>query len=198
MIPPALADAATSREAWVRRAMWVVLVFGLSACVLRGADSPADPTFAPTAGGDPAAAGRRPLDGFEEIVFRITTSEGTTLDWCALLAATEAARQQGMKGQVDFRGYDAMVFRFEKPSSGRFWMYETQLPLSIAWFAPDGTYVSGTQMDPCPADDSDECPRYGPEPPSAYLHAVEAPRGRLGALGAEPGARLSFPGGRCP
>ena len=192
-----LAQLLTSREAWVRRAVWVVLVFGLTACVLRGADNPADPSFAPTAGGDPAAAGRRPLEGFEEIVIRITSADGTTLDWCALLAATEMARQQGMQGQRDFRGYDAMVFRFDEPHSGRFWMYKTLLPLSIGWFAADGTYLSGTQMDPCPSDDSDECPRYGPDPPSAYLHAVEAPQGRLGALGIGPGARLSFPAGQC-
>jgi uncharacterized protein len=175
--------------------MWIVLVLGLLGFLVRGADRPADPYLEalPYEGG---TGERSPLEGFEEVGFRITTPAGEELDWCALLAATSEARQQGLMGQQDLRGYDAMVFRFEEPTSNGFWMYRTLIPLSIAWFSPEGEYVSARQMEPCPSDESSECPSYPPE--GEYLHAVEAPKGRLGLLGIVPGSRISFPGGPCP
>ena len=181
---------------WIRRAAWLVLVLGLVSCNVRGADRPADPVvvLAPstTAEGGPV---RTLLAGFEEIPFRITTPDGRELDWCALLAATEAARARGLMQQRDLLGYDAMVFRFDEPSRGGFYMFETVLPLSIAWFDEGGVYVSQADMDPCPEEDPGACPTFPPAAPA--LHALEVARGGLGALGVVPGSRLSFPEGPC-
>jgi uncharacterized membrane protein (UPF0127 family) len=182
------AERAAPHERRVRVAAWVVLAAGLLAFVVRGADRPLDPAL--------ASEVRRPLPGLSELGFRITAPQGTTLDWCALLAATEAAREQGLMDQVDLRGYDAMVFRFDVPVEGRFYMYRTPVPLSVAFFDDDGAYVAERDMTPCPADDPADCPTYAAGAP--YLHALEVPRGGLGRLGIGPGARLSFPGGPCP
>ena len=180
---------------WIRRAAWLVLAFGLLSCNVRGADRPADPVvvLAPSSTTDGPA--RTLLAGFEEIPFRITTAAGEELDWCALLAATEAARSQGLMQQRDLGGYDAMVFRFEEPNRGGFYMFNTVLPLSIAWFDEAGAYVSQADMDPCPEEDPNACPTFPPSAPA--LHALEVARGGLEPLGIGPGARLSFPEGSC-
>jgi uncharacterized membrane protein (UPF0127 family) len=170
----------------VRRAAWVVFALGLLALVVRGADAPADPSF--------ASVPRRPLAGFQQVAFHVTTSEGDVLDWCALLAATEAARQQGLMEQDDLLGYDGMVFRFDELTVETFWMFHTPEPLSIAWFDDEGRFISTTDMDPCESDVEAACPLY--PAPRPYRFAVEAARGDLGRLGIEPGSRLRI-GGSC-
>jgi uncharacterized membrane protein (UPF0127 family) len=180
-------EEAEGREPWIRRAVWIVLTLGLVSFLIRGADRPADPHL--------AAVARRPLVGFEEIRFRLTAADGTISDWCALLAATEAARQQGLMNQHDLRGYDAMLFRFDLPSTAAFYMYRTLVPLSIAWFDDRGALVSSTTMDPCTDTAPAKCPVYPAARP--YRIALETARGELEHLGAVPGAVLSMPGGTC-
>jgi uncharacterized membrane protein (UPF0127 family) len=184
--------AAERREPWVRRAVWTVLVAGLLAFVVRGADRPADPHLA---AGRLAGTGRRPLAGFGEAGFEVTTAEGTVLDWCALLAATEASRERGLMDQVDLRGYDGMVFRFDAPTAAQFYMFHTRIPLSIAFFDQRGTFVSASDMAPCPASDPGACPTFPAAKP--FVQAIEVPEGGLGRLGIGPGSRLAVTDGAC-
>lgn len=159
----------------------VVLVIGVGAlAVLFRPESPIEP--------------RRPIAGFDEVAFQVTTSSGEVLDWCALLAATEAARRRGLSGQDDLDGYDAMVFRYEQPTSGPFWMFRTTLPLSIAWFDGGGRFVSSADMDPCPSEDPGGCRQYSAAGP--YQTALEAAQGDLDQLGAGPGSTVTV-GGAC-
>ena len=187
MALPELRDALTRHAVWLRRLAGVVLVAGLCAFVLRGADEPADPRV--------VTEPRRPLAGFAEAPIRVTRPSGSFLEWCALLAASAEARAQGMMGQTDLRGYDAMVFQFEEPSDGAFYMYDTPIPLSIAWFDPEGNYISQADMPPCETADPGACPLF--RAPRRYTLAVEVPRGGLARLGIEPGSTLTLPGGAC-
>ena len=180
-------EVAQRREAWVRRAVWLVVALGLLAFLVRGADNPLDPHL--------VSVDRRALAGFEEVPFRITLPDGKQLDWCALLAATEAAREQGLMQQHDLRGFDAMLFRFDLPSTAAFYMFHTPLPLSIAWFDGHGAFVSGSEMEPCTSADPNACPVYPASRP--YRFALETTRGELEHLGAVEGSSLSFPGGSC-
>lgn len=148
------------------------------------------PTSAPTtAAPPPTTVARRPLTGFDEVAFRVTSGSGVT-DGVALLADDPASRGQGLMEQRDLRGYDGMIFRFDAPSTGRFFMRNTRIPLSIAFFDADGRFVSAADMDPCP-DDVDDCPRFSAD--AAYLHAIEVLQGDLPSLGIGPGSVLSFP-----
>lgn len=174
---------------WVRRGAWGVLAVALLAFVVRGGTTPDDPYLV-------GAEGRRDLiPGFEEISFTVTSPTGDVLDWCAMLAATEALRQQGLMHQTDLGGYDGMVFRFDEPNTGGFWMKNTIIPLAVAYFDTDGRFVSAQGMDPCP-EDAETCPSYPAAAP--YLHAIEVPRGGLGRIGVGPGSTLSFTGAPCP
>ena len=67
---------------------------------------------------------------------------------------------------------DGMVFLFDAASSGSFWMKDTLIPLSIAFWDETGRIVGIRDMDPCTAD---PCPTYGsPEP---YVGALEVNQG---------------------
>ncbi len=197
--PPGAGDAGR----W-RRVVGAVLSLGalvsLTGCGggEEGAAEVTVPTTAPAAmaGAEPAmCAGppggvRRPLDGFGEVGFRVAGRDGSTFAGCALLADTPDARARGLMGQRDLRGYDAMVFRFDGPSTGAFYMFETVLPLSVAYVGADGAVVSVADMDPCQEEEASACPTY--EAAGAYVHAVEVGQGDLQDLGIEPGAVVSF------
>ena len=82
-------------------------------------------------------------------------------------------------GVTDLGGADGMVFRWDEPTAGNFWMRDTPMPLSIAFFAADGSFVSAADMEPClhrrPTPSAPATP-----PPAPYQYAVEVAAGGLG------------------
>ena len=197
-VPDAVRRAlrALDTEAGARRLRAVIAGLVLLALVVvvgRGGSRPRDPYLAsqpaPTTTRQPATA--RSLPGFGEARVIVSTTDGSrTL--CVAVADTEAQRQQGLMGRHDLGGYDAMVFRFPSDSSVRFFMRDTPLPLSIAWYDSAGAFVSSTDMDPCPTRDG--CPTYGAAGP--YRVAFEVPKGALAGAGLGSGSRVSV-GGTC-
>ena len=187
MTLPDLIAVMARHQGWIRRAIWVVFLAGVLSFLVRGGDNPANPHV--------VTATRTSLTGFPDVVLHVTEAKGGFLEWCAMLAATQAARERGLMAQSTMRGYDAMVFRFDAPSNDSFYMYETVMPLSIAWFDADGRYVSETDMPPCAANDPNACPVFHAIAP--YTTAVEVPKGTLAHLGLLPGSTVSFPGGQC-
>lgn len=172
---------------WVRRAAWAVLAAAFLAFIVRGATRPDDPFV--------AIGNRIPLKGFDEIAFRVTDPKGMMSDWCAMLADTNQQRERGLMGQHDLRGYDGMVFRYQQPVDGSFWMKDTLIPLAIAYFDGTGRFVSAAGMVPCPPQAND-CPSYPPA--GKFQYALEVPKGGLGRLGVGAGSTIAFPGGPCP
>lgn len=166
-------------------ALLVLVVAGGALFLSRGADRPADPVLLP-------AAGRTPVGGFGEIGFRIepepaaTASAGPASERCALLARTDEQRARGLMQRRDLSGYDGMLFDFPGPTTGTFWMKDTPIPLSIAWFDASGAFVSATDMEPCL--NQSQCRSYAATGP--YRYALEVPKGGLRGLGVGPGARL--------
>ncbi|HEX9259779.1 MAG TPA: DUF192 domain-containing protein [Acidimicrobiales bacterium] len=129
-------------------------------------------------------------EGFEAVVLRVVAADGTVSELCVLLAATDGQRAQGLMGVTSLGGYDGMLFDFGGTVSGRFWMRDTLIPLSIAFFDEGGALVSTTDMEPCPATTSDaDCPRYGAARP--FARALEVAQGDLERLGIEPGVRAA-------
>jgi uncharacterized membrane protein (UPF0127 family) len=173
----------------LRRAAWMVLALSVLGLLIRGGSAPADPLLSPTT--------RVPMSGFGQIAAHVTTKAGAAADWCALLAATDQQRARGLMGQEGLNGYAAMVFRYDAPSTGSFWMKDTKIPLTVAFFDPAGHFLNARDMVPCPPETADAgCPTYAAAAP--FTTAIEVPRGGLGAVGVGPGATISFPGGPCP
>ena len=75
-----------------------------------------------------------------------------------------------------------MVFLFPRPTQGGFWMKNTLIPLSIAFFDGRGRILRIMVMTPCRAD---PCPVYDPR--VAYRGALEVNRGSFGRWGARRG-----------
>jgi uncharacterized membrane protein (UPF0127 family) len=176
---------------WLVWAAWVVLVAAVAVFLIRGADRTVRPKLRPNGG---AVASK--VQGFEQIAFEVHPPGGypqaTDVKRCALLARTTAQQDQGLMNRRDLAGYDAMVFQFDRPTTTEFYMKDTLIDLSIAWFDASGKLVSTAEMVPCPP--AAVCPLYGATGP--YTIAIEVPRGGLSTLGIEAGASVSI-GGTC-
>lgn len=147
-------------------------------------------------GWGPAVRGRTPLRGFAEVRATITGSDGTVCDVCLLAATSRAQQERGLMEVRDptLGGYDGMVFLYDPAVEGAFWMRNTPLPLSIAWFDAGGGLLARTDMAPC--GDTTDCPSYPAGSPFAY--ALEVPKGRLADVGVRGRARIALRTGPCP
>jgi uncharacterized membrane protein (UPF0127 family) len=130
---------------------------------------------------DQEVGGRTPLRGFGAVAATITAADGTVCEVCLLGAFSSEQRAAGLMYVTDpeLGGHDGMVFTFDDDVATGFWMRNTRLPLSIAYFDADGVLVSVADMEPCP--DGENCPVYAAAAPFRY--AVEVPQGQLADIG---------------
>jgi uncharacterized membrane protein (UPF0127 family) len=153
-----------------------------------------DPTSDPT-----VDEGRQP-EGFTTIRARITEPDGEVCEVCLWLADDPAERGRGLMGVTDLGDAVGMAFRFDEPTAGSFYMFQTPSPLSIAWFSPDGSHVGSADMDPCLDTPAGECPLYSPG--AEYDLAIEVFEGGLEPLGLVEGSSVELIDGseaeRCP
>jgi uncharacterized membrane protein (UPF0127 family) len=116
-------------------------------------------------------------DPIASAALSIGTDDGTvSLD--VQIADTPAERQIGLMGRKSLSPYDGMAFVWEEPVVSTFWMKDTLIPLSIAFWDDDGRIISILDMDPCTED---PCPSYGPDEP--FVGAVEVARGTFERTG---------------
>ena len=140
-------------------------------------------------------------EGFTTVTARITEADGDVCEVCLWLADSTEERSRGLMGVTDLGDAAGMAFVFEEAFRGAFYMYRTPTPISIAWFAPDGSFVESADMTPCLDTPSEDCPRYRPE--QSYDLAIEVfgdgTGDALAALGIGPGARVELvPGSEAP
>jgi uncharacterized membrane protein (UPF0127 family) len=140
----------------------------------------------------PGPADRTPFDGFGEVAIAVRDADGQVMGWCVLVAETDEQHQRGLMEVTDLKGYAGMLFVWESDIQAQFYMQNTPMPLSIAWFDPAGQLVSTEDMDPC--ETVGDCPLYGAAGP--YRFALEVPQGELPGLGVEEGSVLRV-GGDC-
>ncbi len=150
---------------------------------------------APTTEAAPTTTGVVP-EGFETVAGRVTAADGATCDVCLWSARTAEESARGLMGVTDLGGADGMVFRFGSVVTTQFWMRDTVMPLSIAFYAEDGSFVSATDMEPCLTGPADACARYAAAGP--YVNAIEVPKGGLEQLLMTPGSRLELSDVDCP
>jgi uncharacterized protein len=70
----------------------------------------------------------------------------------AEVAATEAARQQGLMLRQTMGPNEGMLFVFDRPAGVCMWMKNTPLPLSVAFIDPAGKIVNIEDMQPNTTD----------------------------------------------
>jgi len=177
-------------QRWLAWAIVVVFVLGLLAFIAKGADQPADPYLKPAASASAPTVTvprRTPVPGYGEIAFRV----GSGPKLCAILAETAEQQARGLMQRNDLSGHAGMLFVFRSDTTVSFYMRNTPMPLSIAWFDAKGKWVSQTDMAPCA--DRPDCPTYAAA--RAYRSALEVPQGGLGGLSVGPGSSISAGGG---
>lgn len=87
------------------------------------------------------------------------------------LATTPDERARGLMNRRK-APRDGMLFVFPRDTTGAFWMKNTLVPLTIAFFDASGKRVRKLSMTPCRRD---PCPLY--EPRRRYRFALELPAG---------------------
>lgn len=100
----------------------------------------------------------------------------------AEVAANDAAREQGLMFRKSMPPNAGMLFVFEEKAGHCFWMKNTDLPLSIAFLADDGTIVNIEDMKPHTEDN--HCPK------AAVRYALEMNQGWFAQKGIRPGAKI--------
>jgi uncharacterized membrane protein (UPF0127 family) len=116
----------------------------------------------------------------------IRTDDGTvSLD--VQVADTPDERQTGLMGRESLSPYDGMAFVWGEPVVSSFWMKDTLIPLSIAFWDDAGRIISILDMNPCTVD---PCPSYGPDEP--FVGAVEVERGTLEEHGVAVGDQVEL------
>ena len=101
------------------------------------------------------------------------------------IAETPAQQQFGLMHRESLGSEAGMVFLFPKETKGGFWMKNTLIPLSIAYFDGDGRILRILDMEPCKAD---PCQAYDPE--VSYRGALEVNKGAFERWGVSPGDRI--------
>ncbi len=120
-------------------------------------------------------------NGEEEATVLIDTGE-RTVRVAVEVADTPAERERGLMERESLPEDAGMLFTYETETSGGFWMKDTLLPLSIAFYDEDGEILRLLDMDPCRAD---PCPVYDPE--VSYRGALEVNKGAFDRWGVEEG-----------
>ena len=109
------------------------------------------------------------LEGFTSTRISIDDRE-----MAVAVADTAEKRRQGLMNVTDLGGLGGMLFVWSDDTASAFHMLDTLIPLDIAFFTVDGSFVDRLTMEPCTAD---ECPLYSAS--GLYRYALEAPAGDL-------------------
>jgi uncharacterized membrane protein (UPF0127 family) len=106
------------------------------------------------------------------------------------IAETEEAQAFGLMERDVLPANEGMVFVYGEPEARAFYMYQTRIPLSIAFFDADSTIVSILEMMPCTYPRSDLCDTYSSGVP--FVGAVEANQDYFETRGIQAGDRIEL------
>jgi uncharacterized membrane protein (UPF0127 family) len=103
------------------------------------------------------------------------------------IAETTAQLQRGLMGRRSLPPRSGMAFLFATDTRGRFWMKDTLIPLSIAFWGKSGRILRILDMAPCRAS---PCKVYDPH--VAFRGALEVNRGAFTRWGVHRGAVVTI------
>ncbi len=101
------------------------------------------------------------------------------------IANTYGTREHGLMERDSMPDDHGMIFVFDSPTTGAFWMKNTRFALDIVFVDSDGKVVAIKQMKPY-----DLTPVPSPRP---YQWAIELNKGAAEAAGLKPGDALTIP-----
>jgi uncharacterized protein len=123
-------------------------------------------------------------DGGAEVV--IETADGD-VDVAVEIADTPQERARGLMGRKSLPEDAGMIFVYPGPTEGAYWMKNTLIPLSIAFYDGTGEILRILDMEPCRRE---PCPLY--DPGVQYAGALEVNQGAFERMGVREGDRLEL------
>jgi uncharacterized membrane protein (UPF0127 family) len=126
-----------------------------------------------------------PVPGSTLPALHIQTANGGDVVVYVEVATTPEQHQRGLMGRTSMPADQGMVFDFGGETQTSFWMKDTLIPLSIAWFTHDGVIVDIQDMEALSED------LHTPRAP--YWYALEANKGFFAAHGVQPGDTVRWP-----
>ena len=113
--------------------------------------------------------------GTKDIAIATLRGQGEPVRVRVEVADSPIERERGLMDRTSLDADGGMVFLFDDEGgavTARFWMKDTRIPLSIAFWDAQGSILAIHDMDPCAAD---PCPTYGA--PAPYVGALEVDQG---------------------
>jgi uncharacterized protein len=120
--------------------------------------------------------------GSENHATAVVEADGGRVVLTLEIADSPDERARGLMGRTSLAADSGMLFVYDEPASGGFWMKDTLVPLSIAFLDAGGRILRTLDMEPCRAD---PCPVY--DPGVVYRSALEVNRGAFDRLGVRAG-----------
>jgi uncharacterized protein len=117
----------------------------------------------------------------------VIRTPGTTVRVPVEIAVTPAQLQQGLSGRRTLAANSGMAFLWKSDIRTGFWMKDTSIPLSIAFWNKSGRILRILDMAPCRRD---PCKVYDPK--VAFRGALEVNRGAFARWGVHAGARITI------
>ena len=117
----------------------------------------------------------------------VIRTSGPTVRVPVEIAETPAQRQQGLSRRRTLAPGSGMAFLWTSNVRGRFWMKDTTVPLSIAFWNKSGRILRIFDMAPCRRD---PCRIYDPK--VAFRGALEVNRGAFARWGVRRGALVTI------
>ncbi|NWN82642.1 MAG: DUF192 domain-containing protein [Halomonas sp.] len=131
--------------------------------------------------------------GVERLPLTVSTGAGPH-EFRVEVADESAERSRGLMGREQLAEDAGMLFLYsrEKAGDSGFWMYNTLIPLDIAFIDGEGHIVSTHTMMPCVSEAPARCPVTRPGEP--YRAALEVNAGLFEELGIKLGDCVAWPG----
>jgi uncharacterized membrane protein (UPF0127 family) len=125
-----------------------------------------------------------PVEGLPRGTLSIEGNFGT-VQVAVAIAETDEAKSRGLMGVEEMDPDAGMVFLQDEAARISFWMKDTLIPLSIAFWGPNERIATILDMDPCRTN---TCPTYDPE--IEWVGALEVSQGFFAEHGIEEGAQV--------
>lgn len=155
-----------------------------------GDDRAVDGSVAPGGTAGPPPPPLHPAIDDLPVATVVLEQDGDIVEVAVRVAADDASRRRGLMEVEDLPDGAGMLFLFARERTGGFWMWNTLVPLDIAFAGADGVVHTVATMVPCEAEEPAGCPITAPDAP--YVTALEVPAGWFAQAGLGPGAQLSW------
>ena len=136
-------------------------------------------------------------NGIHPVEFTTTTvtihSAGGVYNFQVEIAITGPQHRRGLMYRTELAESAGMLFVYPREHQGRLWMFNTYMPLSVAFADADGTIFQITDMEPCGELTRAECERRAYAAARPFRFALEINQGEFTRHGIRVGDRLSYP-----